>query len=207
MKRTLAILLILVTLFSMAACERQPAAAETVPPIEPKVSQMKSICELAVMECYYHNVAKYREQDAAGFLWWTKDKHFWIEYSGVVKLGVDASLVNISIDGDTVTVTLPDAAVLSCRVDSSSLNENSYIVAKDSAAITAEDEIAAFSEAQKRLEECAANDHALLAEAQQRVQTLLEDYITNIGNAVGKEYTIRWVYRNQPSAETLPDSP
>ncbi len=207
MKRTLAILLILVTLFSMAACARQPAAAETVPSIEPKVSQMKSICELAVMECYYHNVAKYREQDAAGFLWWAKDKHFWIEYSGVVKLGVDASLVNISIDGDTITVTLPDAAVLSCRVDSSSLNENSYIVAKDSAAITAEDEIAAFSEAQKRLEECAANDHTLLAEAQQRVQTLLEDYITNIGNAVGKEYTIRWVYRNQPSAETLPDSP
>ena len=196
MKRTLAILLILVALFSTAACARQPAAVETVPSIEPKVSQMKSICELAVMECYYHNVAKYREQDAAGFLWWTKDKHFWIEYSGVVKLGVDASLVNISIDGDTVTVTLPDAAVLSCRVDSSSLNENSYIVAKDSAAITAEDEIAAFSEAQKRLEECVANDHALL-----------EDYITNIGNAVGKEYTIRWVYRNQPSAETLPDSP
>ena len=37
-------------------------------------------------------------------------------------------------------------------------------------------------------------DTALLASAEQRAQSLLEDYITNIGNAVGKEYTIQWNY-------------
>ncbi len=156
------------------------------------------------MECYYHNVAKYKEENAEGVLWWKKDKVFWIEYSGVVKIGIDASLVNIVIDADSVSITLPEATVLSCRVDSSSLNQDSYIVAKDSAAITAEDEVYSFSEAQKQLEDCAANDRALLAEAQQRAQELLEDYITNIGNAVGKEYTIHWVYLNNSTSPAVP---
>ena len=206
MKRILSILLVFAALLSMAACA-QKSEPETAPVMEPKVSQMKSICELAVMECYYHNVAKYKENDAEGFLWWKKDKHFWIEYSGVVKLGVDASLVSITIDGDTVSITMPEASVLSCRVDSSSLSKDSYIVAKDSAAVTAEDEVYAFAEAQQHLEDCAANDRALLLEAQQRAQALLEDYITNIGNAVGKEYTIRWVYLNGTPAAASTTSP
>lgn len=162
--------------------------------IEPQISQMKSICELAVMECYYHNVAKYTEEDAAGILWWKKDKHFWIEYSGVVKLGIDVSLVSIEVEDSKITITLPEAEVQGCKVDSSSLTEGSYIVDKNSADIKAEDEILAFKEAQIQLEETASNDKALLAEARQRAQTLLEDYITNIGNAVGKEYSTKWIY-------------
>ena len=43
------------------------------------------------------------------------------------------------------------------------------------------------------MEAAAAGDKALLANAQQRVQLLLEEYITNIGNAVGKQYSITWV--------------
>lgn len=162
--------------------------------IEPQISQMKSICELAVMECYYHNVAKYTEEDAAGILWWKKDKHFWIEYSGVVKLGIDVSLVSIEVEDSQITITLPEAEVQGCKVDSSSLTEGSYIVDKNSADIKAEDEILAFKEAQIQLEETASKDKALLAEARQRAQTLLEDYVTNIGNAVGKEYSINWIY-------------
>ncbi len=178
-------------LLGLAACgqpPRQPIA------LEPQISQMKSICKLAVMECYYHDVAKYIEKDAQGVLWWKKDKRFWIEYSGVVKLGIDVSLVDIQVEGTAVTITLPPAEVQGCTVDSSSLTKESYIVDQSSADIKAEDEILAFKEAQAALEQNAASDTALLAEAQQRAQSLLEDYVTNIGNAVGKEYTINWVY-------------
>lgn len=194
MKKFLSILLASITLLSLSACGQSTAEPESQHIIEPKVSQMKSICELATLECYYHNVAKYKEEDAEGFLLWKKDKHFWIEYSGVVRIGIDASLVNITIENNTVSITLPEAEVLSCRVDSSSLSQDSYIVDKNSAAITAEDEIYAFNEAQEYLKNCAANDRALLIEAQQRAQTLLEEYIINIGNAVGQEYTIHWIY-------------
>ena len=179
---------------ALAACSNtEPAPVD----MEPKTSQMKAICELAVMDCYYHNVAKYELKDAEGFLWWTKDKNFWIEYSGVVTLGVDVSRVTVEVDGTKVTISIPAAEVLSCTVDSSSLTEDSYIVAKDSAAIEAEDEIAAFSVAQADLEATASQDTALLASAQQQAQQLLEDYITNIGKATGKSYTIEWIYLDE----------
>ena len=197
MKRLLSVFLSLVVLVSLTACGKPE---ETIT-IEPQISQMKSICKLAVMECYYHDVAKYTEKDATGMLWWKKDKRFWIEYSGVVKLGIDVSLVTIDVKDSQITITLPPAEVQGCTVDSSSLTKESYIVDQSSASIKAEDEILAFKEAQTLLEENAANDTALLAEAQQRAQTLLEDYVTNIGNTIGKEYTINWVYLDAKDAQ------
>lgn len=194
MKKLMCILISAVLTLSLAACsDTEPAPVD----MEPKTSQMKAICELAVMDCYYHNVAKYELKDAEGFLWWTKDKNFWIEYSGVVTLGIDVSRVTVEVDGTKVTISIPAAEVLSCTVDSSSLTEDSYIVAKDSAAIEAEDEIAAFSVAQADLEATASQDTALLASAQQQAQQLLEDYITNIGKATGKSYSIEWIYLDE----------
>ncbi len=194
MKKLMCILISAVLTLSLAACSNtEPAPVD----MEPQTSQMKAICELAVMDCYYHNVAKYELKDAEGFLWWTKDKNFWIEYSGVVTLGIDVSRVTVEIDGTKVTISIPAAEVLSCTVDSNSLTEDSYIVAKDSAAIEAEDEIAAFSVAQADLEATASQDTALLASAQQQAQQLLEDYITNIGKATGKSYTIEWIYLDE----------
>ena len=194
MKKLTCILISAVLTLSLAACsDTEPAPVD----MEPKTSQMKAICELAVMDCYYHNVAKYELKDAEGFLWWTKDKNFWIEYSGVVTLGVDVSQVTVEVDGTKVTISIPAAEVLSCTVDSSSLTEDSYIVAKDSATIEAEDEIEAFSVAQADLEATASQDTALLASAQQQAQQLLEDYITNIGKATGKSYSIEWIYLDE----------
>lgn len=194
MKKLMCILISAVLTLSLAACsDTEPAPVD----MEPKTSQMKAICELAVMDCYYHNVAKYELKDAEGFLWWTKDKNFWIEYSGVVTIGIDVSRVTVEVDGTKVTISIPAAEVLRYTVDSSSLTEDSYIVAKDSAAIEAEDEIEAFSVAQADLEATASQDTALLASAQQQAQQLLEDYITNIGKATGKSYSIEWIYLDE----------
>lgn len=194
MKKLMCILISAVLTLSLAACsDTEPAPVD----MEPQTSQMKAICELAVMDCYYHNVAKYELKDAEGFLWWTKDKNFWIEYSGVVTLGVDVSRVTVEVDGTKVTISIPAAEVLSCTVDSSSLTEDSFIVAQDSAAIEAEDEVYAFADAQAKLEETASQDTALLVSAQQQAQQLLEDYITNIGKATGKSYSIEWIYLDE----------
>ena len=215
MKKVLVLFLVIALMFSLVACGKTEKEAPTN--MEPQVSQMKAICELAVMECYYHNVAKFFQEDAEkGFLGiGSKDKHFWIEYSGVVRLGVDVSLVNIEVTDTQITITIPEAKVLGCKVDSASLTADSFIVDKDSAEVTAEDEIKAFEEAQAQLQETATNDKALLASAQQRAMALLEDYVLNIGNAVGKQYSIKWIYidsqGNQvgttavvPEAETEP---
>ena len=201
MKKLACLLACAVLAGSFAACG---GSAEQIT-MEPETSQMKAICELAVMDCYYHNVAKFKEEDAAGILFWQKDKHFWIEYSGVVSLGIDASQVALEVDDTLVTITIPEAKVLRCQVDSNELSEDSYIVAKDSAKISAEDEVAAFAQAQADLEETAASDTALLSSAQQRAQDLLEEYVQNIGEAVGKDYTIQWVYLDSADSAPQPE--
>lgn len=197
MKNIGALLVVAMLLLLGAGCAKQEVSA----PAKPEISQMKSICELAVMECYYHNVAMLKEEDASGFWFWKKDKHFWVEYSGIVKLGIDASQVRMEVSGDQITITIPEARVMGCKVDSASLQEDSFIVDTDSAKITAEDEVKAFAEAQRQLEQNAAADQALLSSAQQRAQSLLEDYVTNVGQIVGKQYTIRWV---SPDGEENP---
>ena len=37
--------------------------------MEPQVTQMKAICELAVMDCYYHTVAKFKEKKENWWIW------------------------------------------------------------------------------------------------------------------------------------------
>ena len=194
MKKMAALFLALAMMFSCTACSL-PKQEEPVN-MKPEAAQMKAICELAVMECYYHNVAKYYKEDVARefLVFGSKDKHFWIEYSGVVQFGIDVSLVSIEVEDTQVTITLPEAKVLGCKVDSSSITEDSFIVDKKSAAVEAADEVEAFGEAQRQLEETAAQDKALLASAQQRAQSLLEEYITNIGDVTGKRYSIQWIY-------------
>lgn len=149
------------------------------------------------MKCYYHNVAKFMEEDAQGILWWKKDKHFWMEYAGVVTLGVDASLVEIKVSGDVVTITLPPGKIMDCSVDEKSLSSASYIIDSASADISAADVTAAVKSAQENMEKAASEDTALLANARQRAQKLLVDYVNNIGEAVGKQYQIEWVYTEE----------
>ena len=188
MKKIIVFVLALVCL--LCGCKEAEPEEKVV---EPQVTQMRNICELATMECYYHNVAKFKQEDAETFLWFSKDKNFWIEYAGQVKVGVEASLITIEVAGDKVTVTMPPAKVLSCKVDENTLTKQSFIIAEDSADITAEDEVAAFREAQNKMLQSASEDSALLANARQRAQNLIEDYVKNIGSSVGRQYYVEWI--------------
>lgn len=192
MKR-LSIIVLLSMICFCGACGKKEIQDEFLP-VEPQIMQMRSICNLATLECYYRNVAKYKEEDATGILLWKKDKHFWMEYSGVVTLGIDASKVNMEVEGEQVTIYIPPAQIFGCKVDAESLSKDSVFIAKKSADITAEDQIEAFADAQENMFQTASNDTALLASAQQRAQRLLEDYVNNIGNSMGKTYRIKWVY-------------
>lgn len=190
MKKIISMILMSIICISLTACTSE----EQVKEITPQASQMKSICELATMECYYHNVAKYSEKDATGTLWWKKDRKFWVEYAGVVTIGIDATRLNIEVNEDNVIISIPPAKVLGCKVDQSTLNDESFIIAKDSAKVEAEHQTEAFKEAQLKMQEEASSDAVLLASAQQRAQKLLEDYVNNIGNCIGKSYKIEWIY-------------
>jgi len=169
-------------------------------------SQMKSIAQLATMECYYHNVAKFKE-DVGGIFPWNKDKHFWVEYSGSVKIGIDASLVKMTIKEDVVTIQIPEAKVLSYKANNETITEDSFIVAEKSAKTTAEDATKAFMVAQENMVIEASQDSALMASAQQRAQKIIEEYIDSIGKAVGREYRVEWEYLTDISSGTESTNP
>ena len=80
MKRIISVLLAALTLLLMASCGQQASGSEAQSVVEPKASQMKSICELATMECYYHNVAKSTKTKGTGLTHvGEKERKFWIE--------------------------------------------------------------------------------------------------------------------------------
>ncbi len=166
---------------------------------KPKETDMKFIMDLSTMECYYNNIAKFHEDDASGMLFWKKDKDFWVEYNGIVTLGIDASKVKFDIHKNSINISIPNAEVLGCKVDEKSLTKNSFIYAEDSADIESKDEIKALTEAQDNMREVASKDTGLLASAQNRAQVLLEDYVSNITKLNDVEYEIKWIYLDEES--------
>lgn len=195
LKKSLFLLLAVLTLLFCAACGKEEAVEIPVP----EEAQLKSICQLSVLEGYFHNVYKYNQKNAEKFLWMSKNKRFWLEYTGIAKYGIDASQVSMEVEGQDITITLPKAKLLYCKVDSTSLTEDSYIVDQDSAKIKAEDSKNALTQAQAKLETEAADYEPLLTLAQQQTEKLMEEYVHNIAAAAGAGtdyYTIHWNYLN-----------
>lgn len=161
----------------------------------PQEEQVKTICQLAVLECEYHNLAKYQDgQKVERFLWMTKGKRFWVEYSATVVLGIDADQVSMELQGDVVSITLPRARVLNCKVNGDSLSKDSYIVDKDSAPVTAQDEVAAFQDAQDGLQKTVEADNNMMNLAQKRAEELLRNYVNSLAKATGTEYQVEFHY-------------
>lgn len=161
----------------------------------PQEEQVKAICQLAVLECEYHNLAKYQDgQKVERFLWMTKGKRFWVEYSATAVLGIDADQVSMELQGDVVSITLPRARVLNCKVNGDSLSKDSYIVDKASAPVTAQDEVAAFQDAQDGLQKTVEADGDMLNLAQTRVEDLLRNYVNSLAKATGTEYQVEFHY-------------
>ena len=181
MKRFLVMMTALV--FLASGCTADPAASAASAQMSLEEGQMRTICNLSVYDCYYHNVAKFFQEDAEkGILFLPdKDKRFWIEYSGIIQL--------------------PPAKIMGYEIDEASLTPDSFIVDKDSADVTAADEQAALQQAQEELIAQASSDTVMLEQARQRAQTLLEEYIRGIAAACNQTFTVEWVYLNESGEE------
>lgn len=143
------------------------------------------------------------QKNASGYLLWKKDKNFWISYDGIVTLGIDSSKLDVKVDGENVKIHIPEAKVLSSKPNPDSITKDSYYYAKNSAIADADDQTKAYKKAEKEMEKTAANDTVLLAQAQQRLQSMLEDYVKNMGTMLEKEYTITWdIKENHVKSDT-----
>ena len=158
-------------------------------------SEVTSVCELATLKCYYHNVAKAETEAGGIFAKWLKTgyKKIWTEYSGIIEYGIDISQVTVSEpdkDG-VVTVTIPDAQVLNVDVDEDSLGtpltDTGFLTS-----ITTEEKTTTLAGAQEAMEQQAKENTEMLAQAKARAKTLIEEYIKNVGEGIGEEYTVEW---------------
>lgn len=184
----------------LAACSVQSTQAA-----KPDIMQVRSICSLATLECYYHNVAKSTKTAGGGiFGIGERDRTFWIEYDGIVTLGIDMSKVEMQVEGTSIQLTMPAAQVMSLSIDDASLSEDSYICSQDGwnkNPITAQEQTAAIQQAQLEMERAVQSNGMLLASAQNRAKSLIENYILQLGQLTGTEYQIMWIYSDGQPGE------
>ena len=118
----------------------------------------------------------------------------WMEYSGIVKYGIDADKLTISPDanGHRVIITVPPAHVL----DDPDVNEKSFskplVSTGFATSITAEEKTEMFDKAQQSMLKQAKTDSALLAQAEARARTILEQYVRNVLGDDAKNWTIEF---------------
>ena len=158
-------------------------------------SGVTSVCELATLKCYYHNVAKAETEASGIFAKWLKTgyKKIWTEYSGIIEYGIDISQVTVSEPdkNGVVTVTMPDAQVLNVDVDEDSLGtpltDTGFLTS-----VTSEEKTTTLAGAQEAMEQQAKENTEMLSQAKARAKTLIEEYIKNVGESIGEEYTVEW---------------
>lgn len=193
MKKTITLLLALfLCVLTLCGCANKGKLDPNT--LQPNNTKLQSICNLATLECYYHNVAK---SETKGF--WNLEsskKTFWIEYTGIVKIGIDFSKVKTEINGTEVSITMPKAMVLDKNVDAASYNENSFYAEKNTllnGKVSAEEQTAAINEAQEKMVEAAQSNEALLQMAQNRAKEMMENYVKQLGVLTETDYHIKWV--------------
>ena len=123
-----------------------------------------------------------------------KERIYWIEYSCIVKVGIDLSKVTMLIECDNITITLPRAQILAYNVED--ITEENYMISKDSWVnanpITAEDQILCMRQAEYDMKAKIENDDEILLRARERAIILIENYIVKLGEASGVFYSISW---------------
>lgn len=164
---------------------------------ESQFSDISKISELATLECYYHDVAEFQKDPDGLFKYGVFQygaKKMWMEYNGIIKIGIDAGEVKVS-DPDkngVVKVFVPDAKILEVNAQKDSMSipiEETGVFTK----ITTEEKAQAFSVAQKTMRENAEADQSLLNKAKSNAKELLKQYIVNAGEQMGKTYQVEWV--------------
>lgn len=160
-----------------------------------KFSSVDKICELATLRCYYHNVAENETQPDGLFkygLFQYGYKKMWLEYDGIIEVGVDVAEVDISEPVDNVvTIYVPDAKILNSNVDRESMGE----LISDKGVftvITGEDQANMYALAQASMKENAAEDTVILYQAHNNAKKLLEEYVLNLGQQMGMNLTVKW---------------
>ena len=172
---------------------------------KPHISEtnIQRICELATLECFYHNAHEWSD---AGNIIGYGERKLWIEYDGIVQVGINAGQIEISEPdaNDVITVTIPEAIILDKDLDENSIKEidsqKLLLGFIQWSSVSAEHRRPAFAEAQEKMVTKASQNGTILDEAQERAKLIIEKTLISIGEDSGKQYKIKFV--SVPSTQT-----
>ena len=188
MKRITSLYLILIIVGTLSSCGKKE---------EPKIEQVRSICQLSTVKVYYNNVAKSIKQSGKSI--WNvleKDREFWIEYDGVAEVGIDMDEVKMEVRGDEVCITIPEAELLSTRIVRETFDESCYITSSDNwwdhNKITTEDQQGAINMAQAEMRETVKKDKNLFVRAEKIAKETIQNYFNKLNAITGSKFEIKW---------------
>lgn len=188
-RKSIIIIISALILVLAVGCGKQEA------PPEPKLNEIRQICELSTLECFYHGVAKskmdYKLLNAIGI----GNPRIWIEYDAEVELGVDMDKAKLSVEGNDITVSLPEAEVLEVDIDDDSYDKDNIIAEAlllKKLKPGNKEMNKAIKEAREDLETLAAGSTDQLKAARNRAEKLIENYINEVGAANGITYNIKF---------------
>lgn len=180
-KKLLRVLLLIVsTIPLLSSCKKNTPKLN--------VEELKNICEIAVLECYYHNLAKIHK-DADGLF--ASDSTMWIDYTSTVKVGFDVSKIKITINDNTVKIELPEAKALEePKIDEKSITT---VTSKKAAEkISTEKKLSAIEDAKKAIIDELNQNSNIKKTAENRLKRILKNYIEQIGVFSGISYEVEW---------------
>lgn len=184
------LIVLAVYVFSLPSAKTEEKASTA------EFSDVSRICELATLRCYYHDVAEYEKQPDGLFqygLFQYGYKKFWLEYDGIVEVGIDVSQVQVERpdENGVVRIYVPDAQILNIGADETSM---SVPIAETGVltSITAEEKAQAFSDAQSAMRANAESDSSILSQAKNNAKELLKRYVLHVGEQIGQTYTVEW---------------
>lgn len=174
-----------------------PVKEKETPFQEMEFSQISAIAELTTTINYYHDVVEIRDDPDLIFkfgLFRYGYKRLWMEYSGEVRMGVDASKIKVKNPdaNNVVEIYVPKAEVLSAKVNHESLSEPIFETGWFTT-ITAEEKAEAVKLSQLNMEEKAKNDYARLDKAYMNAKNVIQDYVNKISEMTGIQYKIKWI--------------
>ena len=128
-------------------------------------------------------------------------KQYWMEYSGIIETGIDASQIQINDpdENGVVEVYVPDAKVLSAYADEKSLTD---LIAETGwfTTISGKEKTDAFAKTQTQMRQEAERDRAMLLRAKENAKLLLQRFIVNTGKEIGVDLSVRWITKPKPKA-------
>lgn len=160
--------------------------------IQPTVEKVQGICEMATLECYLHGVTKAVKEAGTGMSHgFEKERQYWVEYACIVELGIDMSSVEMTIEENVITVSLPDVKIVSMDFDISSddivMSEDGWL---NKNPITSEDQQEIIDKAKEEIEEKIEDDDKLQKRARTRAEELIKNYINQVAAINEVEYVI-----------------